>query len=63
MITVKAERNVDPQILTYQADGEIGICMEFQQFNDQQEPVKTVKMQKAAEQAIRLHGMLPAVYR
>ena len=63
VITVKAERNVDPQILTYQADGEIGICMEFQQFNDQQEPVKTVKMQKAAEQAIRLHGMLPAVYR
>ena len=49
--------------MTYQADGEIGICMEFQQFNDQQEPVKTVKMQKAAEQAIRLHGMLPAVYR
>lgn len=63
VITVKAERNVDPQILTYQADGEIGICMEFQQFNDQQEPVKTVKMQKAAEQAIRLHGLLPAVYR
>jgi hypothetical protein len=37
--------------------------MQFQQFNDQQEPMQTEKMQKAAEAAIRLHGLLPAVYR
>ena len=63
VITVQAERNVEPQILTYKADGQIGLCMQFQQFNDQQEPMQTEKMLNAAEQAIRTHGLIPAVYR
>ena len=63
VITVRAERNVSPQILTYQAEGRIGLCMTFQQFNDQQEPIETEKMRRAAEAAAAKHGLLPAVYR
>ena len=63
VVTVRAERNVSPQILTYQARGRIGLCMTFQQFNDQQEPVETEKMREAAEAAAVSHGLIPAVYR
>ena len=63
VITVRAERNVSPQILTYQAEGRIGLCMTFKQFNDQQEPIETGKMRRAAESAAAKHGLLPAVYR
>ena len=63
VVTVRAERNVSPQILTYQARGRIGLCMTFQQFNDQQEPVETEKMREAAEAAAVSHGLIPAVHR
>lgn len=63
VITVRAERNVSPQILTYQAEGGIGFCMTFQQFNDQQDPIETEKMRSAAEAAAAEHGLIPAVYR
>ena len=63
VITVRAERNVSPQILTYRPEGGLGFCMTFQQFNDQQEPVETEKMRLAAEAAAAKHGLIPAVYR
>ena len=63
VITVRAERNTVPQIMTYKAPGGIGLCMTFQQFNDQQEPKETEKMRAAAEAAAEKHGLLPAVYR
>lgn len=63
VITVRAERNVKPVVMTYKADGEVGICMQFQQFNDQQNPIDTEKMKLAAEETIWHHGCIPAVYR
>lgn len=63
VITVRADRNVTRQIMSCKADGEVGICMTFQQFNDQQEPLETDKMKEAAAGAIKKHGMIPAVYR
>ena len=63
VITVKAQRNVVPKIMINKAPGGIGLCMTFQQFNDQQEPIETDKMKAAAEAAAEKHGLLPAVYR
>jgi hypothetical protein len=63
VITVRADRNVVPKITTYKAPGSIGLCMVFQQFNDQQEPLETEKMKAAAEAAAGKSGLLPAVYR
>ena len=63
VITVKAQRNVVPKIMINKAPGGVGLCMSFQQFNDQQEPLETDKMKAAAEAAAEKHGLLPAVYR
>ena len=63
VITVRADRNVVPKITTCKAPGSIGLCMVFQQFNDQQEPLETEKMKAAAEAAAGKSGLLPAVYR
>ena len=63
VITVRAERNVSPRVLRYKAEGGIGLCLTFQQFCDQQEPMDKEKMHLAAQQAAKAHGLMPAVYR
>ena len=63
VITVRAARNVVPKIMINKVPGGIGLCMSFQQFNDQQEPKETEKMRTAAEAAAEKSGLLPAVYR
>ena len=63
VITVRADRNVVPKIMINKVPGGIGLCMSFQQFNDQQEPKETEKMRTAAETAAEKNGLLPAVYR
>ena len=63
VITVRAERNVSPTVLTYQADRGIGFCMTYQQFNDQQDPLDKEKMRLAAERAAEKCGLIPAIYR
>lgn len=63
VVTVRAERNVSPTVLTYQADRRIGFCMTYQQFNDQQDPLDKEKMRLAAERAAEKCGLIPAIYR
>ena len=63
VITVRAQRNTDPRILTYKADGAFGFCMTFQQFNDAQAYKDTDKMKEAAAAVIRSKKGIPAVYR
>ncbi len=63
VIAVRAERNVSPQVQRFQAENGIGLCLTFQQFCDQQEPVNKEKMRRAAQEAAKAHGLLPAVYR
>ena len=63
VITVRAQRNTDPGILTYKADGAFGFCMTFQQFNDAQAYKDTDKMKEAAAAGIRSKKGIPAVHR
>ena len=63
VITVRAERNRTPKIMTYRAEGGIGLSLTYQQFNNRQEPKDTEKMQAAGVAAAEKHGLLPAVYK
>ena len=63
VITVRAERNRTPKIMTYRAEGGIGLSLTYQQFNNRQEPMDTEKMRAAGAAAAEKHGLLPAVYK
>ena len=63
VITVRAERNVRPQIRVFGGSAGQGLCLTVQQFNDRQEPLLTEKMRKAAEAAAGAGGLVPRIYR
>ena len=63
VITVRAERNRTPKIVTYRGEDGIGLSMTYQQFNNRQEPKDTDKMKAAGAAAAVRRGLLPAVYK
>ena len=63
VITVRAERNRKPAIMTYRGENGTGISLTYQQFNNRQKPKDTDKMRAAGAAAAGKRGLLPAIYK
>ena len=63
VITVRAERNRTPKIVTYRGENGIGLSLTYQQFNNRQKPKDTEKMRAAGAAAAGKRGLLPAIYK
>ena len=63
VITVRAERNRKPAIMTYRGENGTGISLTYQQFNNRQKPKDTEKMRAAGAAAAGKRGLLPAIYK